>query len=116
LITPCSERVSFLFAEKGVLEVDGHAVVLKQGDDLTHFPVGSTTVIFLEPGTTVTHAAIKACAQSGCLLLWVGEKGVRLYSAGIHGNASPKHILQQAKIALDEQLRLNCQKYPICNR
>ena len=84
---PISERITALYAEYGVLEMDGHAVVLRQGDAKTHFPVGATTLICIEPGTMVTHAAVKACAQSGCLLLWVGEGGVRCYSAGQPGGA-----------------------------
>lgn len=88
------------------MELNGHSVVLRQGDALTHFPVGSTTVVFIEPGTVVTHAAVKACAESGCLLLWVGEGGVRCYSAGNPGGASSEKILHQAKIRLDDALRL----------
>jgi len=121
----CSERISILYAEYGYLEVDGHAVVLRQGDSFTHFPVGSTTVIFIEPGTVVTHAAVKACAESGCLLLWVGEGGVRCYSAGNPGGAVADKLLHQAKIRLDESLRLNAARkifflmfgeYPPLNR
>lgn len=102
----CSERISILYAEYGCLEVDGHAVVLRQDKSMTHFPVGSTCVIFIEPGTVVTHAAVKCCAESGCLLLWVGEGGVRCYSAGKAGGACAEKLLNQANIKLNESLRL----------
>jgi len=103
---PISDRITFLFAEYGSLECDGHAVVLRQGDIKTHFPVGSTTVIAIEPGTVVTHAAVKACAESGCLLIWIGEGGVRCYAAGI-ANSSPEHLLKQAQLHLESTKRLN---------
>lgn len=86
--------------------MDGHAVVLRQGESMTHLPVGSTNVLFIEPGTVVTHAAVKACAESGCLLLWVGESGVRCYSAGNPGGSVAEKLLRQAAIRLDEAERL----------
>ena len=100
-----SSRVSFVWAEHGSLEVDGHAVVLRNGDDLTHCPAGSVAAILLQPGTSVTHAAVKACAESGCLLLWVGEHGVRLYAGGNPGRDSSA-LLRQAAVALDPARRL----------
>lgn len=103
---PASEKISFLFAEKGYLEVDGHSVVLRQDDILIHFPVGATSVVFIEPGTVVTHAAVKACAEAGCLLLWVGEAGVRCYASGNPGGAAADNLLRQASIRLSEQSRL----------
>jgi CRISPR-associated protein Cas1 len=38
--------------------------------------------------------------------VWVGEAGVRLYSAGQPGGARADRLLYQAKLALDETLRL----------
>lgn len=103
---PIVDRVTFIYAEYGVLELDGHAVVLRQGDSKIHFPVGATSVICIEPGTVVTHAAVKACAESGCLLLWIGEAGVRCYSAGNPGGAVAQKLLHQASIHLDPSRRL----------
>jgi CRISPR-associated protein Cas1 len=60
----------------------------------------------LEPGTRVSHAAIKLAAQVGTLLVWVGEAGVRLYASGQPGGARSDRLLYQAKLALDEELRL----------
>jgi CRISP-associated protein Cas1 len=33
----------------------------------------------LEPGTRISHAAVKLAAVTGTLLIWVGEAGVRVY-------------------------------------
>ena len=40
------------------------------------------------------------------MLIWVGDSGVRLYSAGQPGGARSDKLLYQAKLALDEELRL----------
>jgi CRISPR-associated protein Cas1 len=60
----------------------------------------------LEPGTRVSHAAAALAARVGTLLVWVGEAGVRLYSSGQPGGARSDRLLYQAKLALDETLRL----------
>lgn len=86
--------------------MDGFSVVLRQGDQKIHFPVGSTSVVCIEPGTVVTHAAVKACAESGCLLLWVGEAGVRCYSTGNPGGAVAQKLLFQAELHLNSIKRL----------
>lgn len=86
--------------------MDGHSVVLRQGDLLTHFPVGNTCVVMIMPGTVITHAAVKACADEGALLIWAGDGGVRCYSAGNPGGANAESLLRQAALRLNEQSRL----------
>ncbi|CAM2070591.1 type I-E CRISPR-associated endonuclease Cas1e [Sulfidibacter corallicola] len=105
--TPIKDRISWLFLERGQLDVrDGAFVLVDQRGVRTHIPVGSVTCLFLEPGCRVTHEAVKLCAKVGCLLVWVGEAGVRLYAAGQPGGARADRLLYQAKLALDETLRL----------
>jgi len=72
----------------------------------TLIPVGSVACILLEPGTRVSHAAVKLASTVGTLLVWVGEAGVRLYASGQPGGARSDRLLYQAKLALDEELRL----------
>lgn len=106
------ERLSIVFVEKGEIDVvDGAFVVVdKKGDRvrpvLTHIPVGGVACIMLEPGTRVSHMAAALAARVGTLLVWVGEAGVRLYSSGQPGGARADRLLYQAKLALDESLRL----------
>lgn len=97
-----------IFVYYGRIDVkDGAFVVVdeKQGER-KHIPVGSVACIMLEPGTRVSHAAVKLAAATGTLLIWVGEAGVRLYSAGQPGGARSDKLLYQAKLALDDELRL----------
>jgi CRISPR-associated protein Cas1 len=42
----------------------------------------------------------------GCLLVWIGDGGVRLYASGQPGGARADRLLYQAKIALDDDARL----------
>ena len=97
-----------IFIQYGQIDVkDGAFVVIdKTSAERMHIPVGSVACIMLEPGTRVSHAAVKLAAATGTLLIWVGEAGVRLYSAGQPGGARSDKLLYQAKLALDEDLRL----------
>ena len=109
---PIKERMSVVFVEKGEIDViDGAFVVVDQQGlrvrpVLTHIPVGGVACILLEPGTRVSHRAAALAARVGTLLVWVGEAGVRLYSSGQPGGARADRLLYQAKLALDEGLRL----------
>jgi len=101
------ERISMIFVEKGQIDVlDGAFVVVDEGGVRTHIPVGSIACIMLEPGTRVSHRAAALAARVGTLLVWVGEAGVRLYASGQPGGARADRLLYQARLALDEQLRL----------
>lgn len=104
--------MSIVFVERGEIDVvDGAFVVVDQQGFrvrpvLTHIPVGGVACIMLEPGTRVSHMAAALAARVGTLLVWVGEAGVRLYSSGQPGGARADRLLYQARLALDETLRL----------
>ena len=101
------ERLSVLYIEYGQLDVlDGAFVVVDKNGVRTHIPVGGVVCLMLEPGTRVSHAACALAARAGTLLVWIGEAGVRLYSAGQPGGARADRLLYQAKLALDDELRL----------
>ncbi|MGE0024828.1 MAG: type I-E CRISPR-associated endonuclease Cas1e [Hyphomicrobium sp.] len=105
--TPIRERASVLFLEHGNIDRDDGGLVLIDADGRTPIPVAGLTCLMLEPGTRISHAAVKLCAELGCLIVWTGEGGVRIYSATEPGGASARHLLHQARIALDDTLRLN---------
>jgi len=101
------DRSSMIFIQYGQIDVkDGAFVVIDQTGERMQIPVGSIACIMLEPGTRVSHAAIKLAAQVGTLLVWVGEAGVRLYASGQPGGARSDRLLYQARLALDDDLRL----------
>ena len=104
---PIKDRVSMVFVQYGQIDVlDGAFVVIDQSGVRTHIPVGSVACLMLEPGTRVSHAAIKLASTVGTLLVWVGEAGVRLYASGQPGGARSDRLLYQARLALEDTLRL----------
>jgi len=101
------ERHSILFLEKGRVDVkDGAFVLVDKKGIRIQIPVGGIACLMLEPGIRITHDAVALASEVGCLLVWVGEAGVRLYAAGQPGGARSDKLLYQAKLALDDTLRL----------
>lgn len=118
---PIAGRVSFLLVEHCKIRMGGSVPVRidighadgSHADDAgeatvqeTPIPMDRLACLMLGPGTSISQDAVKACADAGCLVLWTGEHGVRVYSAGQPGGASGAHILRQAEMLLDPQKRL----------
>lgn len=96
-----------VFVEHARLDVlDGAFVAVDADGNRTHLPVGGLACLMLEPGARISHAAVALAARAGTLVTWVGEGGVRLYSAGQPGGARSDKLLWQASLALDEAARL----------
>ena len=105
---PIKDRAAILFLEYGQVDViDSAFVLVDQNGVRVQIPIGGLACLMLEPGIRITHAAVTLAARVGCLLVWVGEAGVRLYAAGQPGGARADRLLYQARCALDETARLN---------
>ncbi len=104
---PLKDRASMVFVEHAKLDVlDGACVAVNADGTRTQIPIGGIACILLEPGARISHAAVALAARVGTLITWVGEGGVRLYSAGQPGGARSDKLLWQARIALDDAARL----------
>lgn len=101
------DRSSLIFVERAQLDVlDGAFVAVNADGTRTQIPVGGLAGIMLEPGARISHAAVCLAARVGTLITWVGEAGVRLYSAGQPGGARADRLLWQASLALNNEARL----------
>jgi CRISPR-associated protein Cas1 len=104
---PLKDRAQLVFVERARLDVaDGAFVAVNADGTRTHIPVGGLAGLMLEPGARISHAAVALAARAGTLITWVGEAGVRLYSAGQPGGARADKLLWQASLALDDAARL----------
>jgi len=93
-LTPVKDRWTPIYLEHGRLEVDDSSIKWIGADGMVYrLPVATISAVMLGPGTTATHAAIKACADSNTPVCWVGEEGMRFYAFGImpnHDNSMPR--------------------------
>lgn len=101
------DRISTLFLGPGTVSIDKGSLLYTNKDTSSQIPAGQFSAIFLEPGTSVTHAAVKLCAEQGCSLHWVGEEGVRFYSAGLSKTARVDRLWCQAEQVLNKSKRLS---------
>jgi len=93
-LAPAKDRWTPLYLEHGRLEVDDSSVKWIGADGLLcRLPVATVSAIILGPGTTVTHAAVRACAESNTPVCWTGEDCMRFYALGLapnHTNDMPR--------------------------
>jgi CRISPR-associated protein Cas1 len=95
-LAPAKDRWTPLYLEHGRLEVDDASVKWIAATDGTvcQIPVATVSALILGPGTTVTHAAVKTCAQSNTPVLWLGEEGLHFYAQGL----TPNHDNSMARV------------------
>src|SRR5688572_6460795 len=101
------DSLSYLYLEHGRVEQEHLAVAFvdKKGQHIP-IPAAALGVLMLGPGTTITHAAVKALADNGCSIVWAGEDGTRMYAQGSGETRKAYHLLRQAELASDPEKRL----------
>jgi CRISPR-associated protein Cas1 len=100
------DSLSYLYVEHVRVQQKDKAVELLDKDGRTMVPAAALSVLLLGPGTIVTHAAVKALADNGCLVVWCGEEGMRCYAQGGGETRRAYHLLKQAELVSDPQKRL----------
>jgi len=100
------DRWSYLYLEMGRLDVDSDGLGFHQGNEVVPVPIDQLALLMLGPGSTITHAAVKALSRNNCLLAWTGQDAVRLYAASTGGTYSARRVIRQARLVSDEESRL----------
>ncbi len=92
---------SYLYVEHCRIDQEGKAIALQDAAGKVPVPCASIALLMAGPGTTITHAAIRALADNGCLIAWTGEEGVRMYGLGLGETRSARNLLHQARLWAD---------------
>lgn len=100
------DGLSYLYIEHGKVEQDAKAIAWYGEEGKVSVPVAALGVLMLGPGTSITHAAMKALADNGCSVLWSGQDNVRMYAAGIGETRSSTRFLRQARLWANEEQHL----------
>lgn len=94
-----------LTTESGTLRfVTAGSADLPAGD--YGIPFQTVSTIIIEPGTTVSHDALRLLARHGTGLVAVGEDGVRFYASMPFGQDESALARQQVRLWADEASRL----------
>ncbi len=100
------DSLTYLYCEHCRVDQEDKAIALHDAQGKTPVPCASLSALILGPGTTITHAAIRTLADSGCLVLWAGENGVRFYAQGMGETRSARNLLHQARLWANPTTRL----------
>jgi CRISPR-associated protein Cas1 len=100
------DGLSYVYLERCRIEQDEKAIACYDLEGVTKIPCASLAVIMLGPGTVITHEAVKAILDNGCLVLWTGEEGVRFYGQGMGETRSSYKVLRQAELVSNPTTRL----------
>jgi CRISPR-associated protein Cas1 len=106
LLPKVRDSWSYLYVEHSRIDQDAKAIALHDVKGKTPVPCATLSTLILGPGTSITHAAIRALAESGCLVLWSGEGGVRFYAQGMGETRSARNMLRQARLHSNPTSRL----------
>lgn len=112
------DRVSTLYVERTHIDRDENAVVLVNKERTVRVPAAFVAVVLLGPGTRITHAAVNLLADSGTVICWVGEHGVRCYASGIGPSRGSALLVRQAHLVtrrnerLDVARRMYARRFP----
>ncbi len=101
-------RLSFFYVERGTLSVIDGCLVLTDNDGKTQYevPARATVALMVGPGTTVSTEAMKLAGRYGLTVTWVGERGVRCYSAGRAWSENTKWLEKQVRAYADPKRSL----------
>ena len=93
------DRWTPIYLEHGRIEVDDSAVKWVGADhNVFSIPIAMVSVLLIGPGTTITHNAIKSCANSNTPICWIGEDSLHFYSFGFSVNMNSKNAVKHAKL------------------
>lgn len=106
LLPKVRDSWSYLYVEHCRVDQQDKAIAIHDKEGRTAVPCAMLALLMLGPGTTITHAAIRALADNGCMVAWCGEEGVRLYAFGTGETRSSRNLLAQVRLYADPALRL----------
>lgn len=100
------DGLSYLYVEHAFIEQEAQGIALYDQEGVILVPVAALGVLFLGPGTRITHAAVRALAENGCTIAWVGEGLTRFYAQGLGDTRSALRLYRQARAWADPNLHL----------
>lgn len=101
-----SDSISYIYVEYARIEQDNYALKLVRENSSVLLPITNFLVMFLGPGTSITHQAIKVYAELGVLVIWCGQNLNYFYASGFGRTRSSKNMLMQIDFYKDNELHL----------
>ena len=100
------DRLSFAYFEHCVITRQDNAIAVTRDTGIIRLPAANLGVLMLGPGTTVSHQAMVVIGDNGASVVWVGERGVRMYAFGRPLTHSAALLQKQAVLVSNTRKRL----------
>ena len=100
------DRLSFAYFEHCVITREDNAIAVTRDTGTIRLPAANLGVLMLGPGTTVSHQAMVVIGDNGASVVWVGERGVRMYAFGRPLTHSAALLQRQAALVSNTRKRL----------
>lgn len=100
------DRISFVYFEHCIINRSDNAITVRDDRGTIHVPAASLGVLLLGPGTNITHQALMVIGDNGATVIWVGERGVRMYAFGRPLTHSAALLQRQAELVSNTHKRL----------
>jgi CRISPR-associated protein Cas1 len=100
------DSLTYLYVEHCKVEQESKAIAFLDQRGSVAVPCAALNLLLLGPGTSITHAAMRALAENGCMVSWTGEGGVRLYAHSTGETRSARNLVRQAALASDPTSRM----------
>ena len=101
------DRISFLYFEHCVVSQADNALTVSDDQGVVRVPTASLSVLMLGPGSSISHRALVTIGECGATVVWVGERGVRLYASGRPLTHSSALLQRQARLVSNTRSRLS---------
>lgn len=101
------DRISFLYFEHCKINRDDNAIAVHDTEGTICIPSATLSVLMLGPGSTVTHDALMLMGECGVSVVWVGERGIRMYASGRPLTHSSALLQAQARLVSNRRSRLD---------
>lgn len=100
------DRVSFAYFERCVVSQEDNAIAVSNENGTIRIPTASLCVLMLGPGASVSHRAMVSMGECGVAVVWVGERGVRMYGSCRPLTHSSRLLIRQAQLVSNRRTRL----------
>ena len=100
------DRVTFIYIEHAKINRQDSAVTVWDKQGTVYIPAAMVGVLFLGPGTDISHRAMELLGDTGTSIVWVGEHGVRQYAHGRSLAHSTCFLMKQAELVTNTRTRV----------
>lgn len=98
--------VTFIYIEHACINRQDGAITVLDARGTVRIPAAIIGVLFLGPGTDISHRAVELLGDTGTSMVWVGEYGVRQYAHGRSLARTTRFLEKQAVLVTNTRQRV----------